>query len=79
MKDYSFNIEIPKKVLTEISIDTGLDLDPVINLTLTYDDENKSYHFSEINNFIITKNTALRLLDNNVFESSLDLYLDEEI
>lgn len=79
MIDYSFNFEIPNEIVTKISIDTDILIDPNIKITMTYSPESKKYHISEINDFIVIKNPELRLLDGDVFESSLDIYLDEEI
>lgn len=79
MIDHSFEFKIPDEIITKISIDTNILLDPNLKLTITYSEETMNYHFSEINNQIIIKNPELRLLDGDVFESSLDIYSNEEI
>lgn len=79
MIDHSFEFKIPDEIITKISIDTNILLDPNLKLTITYSEETMNYHFSEINNQIIIKNPELRLLDRDVFESSLDIYSNEEI
>lgn len=79
MQEYSFDFEIPAEVITKVSIDTGILIDPSLKLNITYSKESHNYHISEVNDFIVTKNSDLRLLDGDVFTNSLDIYSDEEI
>lgn len=79
MHEYSFEFEIPDEIITKVSIDTGILIDPLLKLNISYSKESQRYHISEVNDFIVTNNPELRLLDGDVFESSLDMYTDEEI
>lgn len=79
MNEYSFEFEIPSEIITKVSIDTGILLDPTLKLNITYSKETLKYSISEINNKIVTNNSELRLLDGDVFRNSLDIYFNEKI
>lgn len=79
MNEYTFQFEIPEEVINKVSIDTGVTLEPILKLNITYSKETQKYHISEVEDRIVTKNSELRLLDGDVFKNSLDIYFDEKI
>lgn len=76
-KEYSLTFNIPLETINKIKLDTGLDVDPVIDLNLTHN--GKTYYISEINGNITIKNSSIGLLNGLVHEGSLDIYPHEEI